>query len=144
METRRLRETTQDQVDALHTPCVVIDYDDQPANVDEAFRADILEVLQVKKHPHGLVALRNIGNGPASKVQCSFEPDSKAGQYTRQGVAGIVPAAASVPIMTSYNDIVQYEFQFPAAYFSVSGQKYQTRGTVEKGILKNVSIQPLR
>jgi hypothetical protein len=143
-ETQRLRKTAQDQLEALHYPFVVPDYDDQPANVQQTFLADIMEVLQIKGYPQDLVGLRNLGTGPALKVECFFKPKNGGNRATLKGKVAFVPVSGAVPISADYQTLKDYEYDFTFEYFSVSGQKYQTKGTVEKGILKNVSIQPLR
>jgi hypothetical protein len=146
LETQRLRKTAEDQLEALHYPCVVPDYDfiNTDKTLDSQIRAGGT-ALQVKQHvPSGRIALRNIGTGPALCVKCSFEPIENKEQAPRRASAAFVPAGAVVQIPVSYQDIQPYEFTFTAIYSSVSGRKYETRGTLVDGVLcSDFQVRPL-
>jgi hypothetical protein len=148
LETQRLRKTAEDQLEALHYPCVVPDYDFIYWVTAQTFYAQIEAggtALRVKQHvPSRQIALRNIGTGPALCVKCSFEPIENKEQAPRRASAAFVPAQAVVQIPVRYQDIQAYEFTFTAIYSSVSGRKYETRGTLVDGVLcSDFQVRPL-
>jgi hypothetical protein len=148
LETQRLRKTAEDQLEALHYPCVVPDYDFISGVTAQTFYAQNQAgwtALRVKQHvPSGQIALRNIGTGPALCVKCLFEPTGSIKQAPCRASAAFVPARAVVQIPVSYQHIQAYDFTFTATYYSVSGRKYETRGTLVNGVLcSDFQVRPL-
>jgi len=146
LETQRLQKTAEDQLEALHYPCVVPDYDF--INTDKTFHSQDeagWTDLRVKQDvPSGQIALRNIGTGPALCVKCSFEPIGNKGQRPPDASAAFVSANEVVPIPVIHSCILAESLTFTATYYSVSGRTYETRGTLVDGFLcSDFQVRPL-
>jgi hypothetical protein len=148
LETQRLRKTAEDQLEALHYPCVVPDYDFINEVTDKTVYPQIVAgwtALRVKQDvPSGQIALRNIGTGPALCVKCSFKPIENKEQRLPDASAAFVSAKEVVPIPVDHFYILAESLIFTATYSSVSGRKYETRGTLVKGVLgSDFQVRPL-
>ncbi len=138
-ETNRLKKAARDQVEALYAPCVTIQF--WPRNLEDA----IMEMGGmagdvVVKPAAGQIALINVGNGPALNVSYTFEQTGLGQGATPirgNGKIHIIPKGESFPTHVPIGIFTINVFKFTATYESMSGQKYEATGTVNRLVLGN-------
>jgi len=136
-ETNRLKKAARDQVEALYAPCITIQF--WPRNAADAILEAGGVAGDVAVRPvEGQVALINMGNGPAVNVNYSFEPIEPAPGATVARPSGrihVIPKGDSFRTHVPVGAVKANSFKFTAAYESMSGQKYEASGTVNRLVL---------
>jgi hypothetical protein len=134
-ETRRIRLASQQQLEALRRPCLVVCARLRDPN-DAIMRPDS-PLLVVAPH-EGLVALMNIGTGPAFNATYQLIPlDEGVRHPSSHHLVHVLNHEANpvpVPIQTVSNG----NWTIRLTYESISKTLYETKTTIESGVLIGV------
>jgi hypothetical protein len=93
-------------------------------------------VMQVAQLPH--VRLLNVGTGPALHLTYSFQQvraEAGANPFQISGIVAYMPAGFEWDTPIGRGSLANRTVEFQVSYQSLSGKKYETRFTIEDGII---------
>ena len=128
-ETRKIRRVSQQQLEALHRPCLLLAT--EARDPDEALLGtdDTVTVLIVSSH-NGNTTVENIGNGPAVNIGFEFKAVSNTeGNDSPPRSTGYPPSLAeTAPFTVPFPREVlrNQEYEFACSYESLGGA-YESR-----------------
>jgi hypothetical protein len=139
IETRRIRKTSQEQVEATLRPCVSLsttarDFQEAVLGMDEADSAVVLRC------PQGMVQIENIGVGPAFNIRYEFRPlHPELTQAHPVGYVAGISKDGTFLIPVARTLLAGHDFECLLDYQSVNHRNYRTAVT-----LINLAITAMR
>ena len=135
LETRRIRITSQEQLEALRRPCLVVS--GRTRDLTDAVLRPDSSLLVVAPH-EGLLALMNIGSGPAFNARYQLTPLDdgvlQPGPHHLVHVLNNQAMPITVPVQTVSNG----RWSITLTYESLSKRPYESRILIEDGVLMRV------
>lgn len=134
---------TIEQAEAMQKPCIVL---------QSALRAREEAILEMSGIPgdlilgpvQGLVALRNIGAGPAVNITYIFEKVSEShGPVRSEGSIPTLSRDDTLPTHTSYGIFPAHKFECTVTYQSLSKRWYQTHLSANNVVLGDFHFRRL-
>jgi hypothetical protein len=134
IETRRIRITSQAQLEALHAPCMTFkatprNEADAILETHDARGAMILDFIE------GSAVLLNIGTGPAVNISYVFTSLDEANIRRLDGYIPFVPPKVICSIPVSRVSLVDSDYTCLIEYESLSQAHYSTRMTIRNLVL---------
>jgi hypothetical protein len=141
-ETRRIRKTSQDQIEATQKPCLAFSTTARDFNDAVLDRGDVVGAMTVLC-PEGLAQLENVGCGSAVNVQYELIPTDPASTVARlKGyVIGMRPGEKFQPPIPQ-GILANNEWQCVLTYESLSGRRYETKVIVNNLVLTSFRFGP--
>ena len=131
-ETSKIRKTSQDQLEAMRRPCLVVCATRRDPR-DAVMRPG--SSLLIVSSREGLAALMNIGNGPAFNARYQLTPlDEGCRQPGSHHLVHVLNHEAN-PIPIPIQTISNGNWIVTLTYESISKRLYESKTTIESGVL---------
>ena len=134
VETRRIRITSEAQLEAMHAPCITFhatprDAADAILEMGDVRGAMILDFIG------GDAVLINIGNGPAVNISYTLTPLDFDQLAALTGYVSFVPRGVKCSVPISRNTLVARHYDCVIQYESLSQTPYASKLTIRNLVL---------
>jgi len=139
LETRRIRKTSQEQVETSQKPCLTLSAQSRQFE-NAVLEMDGVHGAQIVHAPEGMLHLINVGLGPAFNVVYEFTAANPPANIARPNgylVHILLRESATIPVARQL--IRGNKWSVKLQYDSLTGRRYETRIVIDDLVLTTVS-----